>query len=304
MGATWTLDSADDTSKGVASTVIGSLYSEVWGTDVRVVELATGERQLQIGEAMDIHSVHLPHGVKGHKSVTEGTRNYAVGARPPVDDDDLSTGCYWDDLALVPSLMDVKRDPPVVGILGLGGGTVATLIRALYPEVQVEAWEIDGAVVELAHAFLGLPRDDPGLVVHIGDAFDANKGSSSSKVGFGALVVDLWGDEGTIPELARPGAWSDLLRMLARPDDGRLAANIWNDAPSLAALQAGAARPVFWKQAHGAEENLSVFTGERPGSLAEWQDLGGGHLLLPPCLVPHARACFLDAAGTSGQEYF
>ena len=282
LGAQWTLDSADEASRGVGATVIGSAWSEVWGTDVRVVELATGERQLQMGEALDIHSVRLPRGSAALKRAQAGARSSGC------------TGCYWDDLALGVSLMDVRRDPPVVGVLGLGGGTAAGLIRALYPEVQVEAWEIDAAVVELAHAFLGLPRDDPGLVVHVGDALEAR--ARTSPQGFGALVVDLWGDEGVVPELGRPGAWAGLVRRLARPAHGRIAANIWNDAPSLDALVAGVRRPVFWKEAHGATENLSVFLGPRPESLAAWQDLG----TLPPALVPHARACFLDAAGTAG----
>ena len=41
-------------------------------------------------------------------------------------------------------------------ILGLGGGTVAKLLREKWPEIQIVGYELDEAVVQVAASFLDL----------------------------------------------------------------------------------------------------------------------------------------------------
>ncbi|XP_043710820.1 uncharacterized protein LOC122659757 isoform X3 [Telopea speciosissima] len=52
------------------------------------------------------------------------------------------TGAYWDEFASLPAI--VPQGP--IGILGLGGGTVAHLMLDLWPSLKLEGWEIDRIV--------------------------------------------------------------------------------------------------------------------------------------------------------------
>ena len=42
--------------------------------------------------------------------------------------------------------------------------------KAVAPEIEVDAVEIDPEVVRVAHEFFGLPQGDPRLRIHIADA--------------------------------------------------------------------------------------------------------------------------------------
>jgi hypothetical protein len=54
-------------------------------------------------------------------------------------------------------------------VVGLGGGALASYLHALYPAAMVEAIELDGEVVDLAHRMFGLPRNASHLRTHVGD---------------------------------------------------------------------------------------------------------------------------------------
>ena len=55
-------------------------------------------------------------------------------------------------------------------ILGLGGGTVAKLIRKNWPEAKITGIDIDPVMVELGKKYLGL--DQINLEIKIADALD------------------------------------------------------------------------------------------------------------------------------------
>jgi len=67
-------------------------------------------------------------------------------------------------------------------ILGLGGGTVAKLLREKWPEIQIVGYELDEAVVQVAASL------DPETEVRIADARDA----FSTKEKFDLIVVDTY----------------------------------------------------------------------------------------------------------------
>ena len=76
------------------------------------------------------------------------------------------TDGYYDDFALGPLLVPVRR----ALVLGMGAGGSITSMRATAPDVEIDAVEIDGLVVEAAYGHFGLNRDDERLNVHIADA--------------------------------------------------------------------------------------------------------------------------------------
>jgi spermidine synthase len=77
-----------------------------------------------------------------------------------------SSGYYLDEFALGPVIVQAKS----LLVLGMGAGRSIEVTRAVAPEMEVDAVEIDPEVVRVAGEFFGLPQSDPRLRVHIADA--------------------------------------------------------------------------------------------------------------------------------------
>ncbi len=76
------------------------------------------------------------------------------------------SGLVFDDFALGPLLVPARR----LLVLGMGGGASIAATRAVVPEIEVDAVEIDAKVVEAATRFFGLAPDAKKLRIHIADA--------------------------------------------------------------------------------------------------------------------------------------
>lgn len=75
-------------------------------------------------------------------------------------------GYYYEDFALGPLLVPARR----LLVLGLGAGGSIMATRAVAPEIQIDAVEIDPKVVEAATRYFGLPVSSENLRVHVADA--------------------------------------------------------------------------------------------------------------------------------------
>jgi spermidine synthase len=85
------------------------------------------------------------------------------------------------------TLRDKKEEVKSCLILGLGGGTVAKLIRKLWPEAKITGVDIDPVIVELGRKYLNLGDD---IEIKIQDASKPISGK------FDLVIVDLYrGDE-------------------------------------------------------------------------------------------------------------
>jgi spermidine synthase len=78
------------------------------------------------------------------------------------------TGRYYDDFALGPLLIEVE--PRRLLVLGMGGGASIASTRAVVPNIEIDAVEIDQKVVEAGVRFFGLKTDDQRLHIHVADA--------------------------------------------------------------------------------------------------------------------------------------
>src|SRR5512145_645401 len=67
----------------------------------------------------------------------------------------VTTGSVWDLMALSVLLRRDVKDPRVL-LLGVGGGSVLPLIRALSPACTIVGVELDGSVIEAARTHFGL----------------------------------------------------------------------------------------------------------------------------------------------------
>lgn len=78
-------------------------------------------------------------------------------------------------------------------ILGLGGGTVAKLVRKFWPDAKITGIDIDPIMIELGKKYLGL--DQAGIEVKIGDAAQYAK-YKILNTEYDLVMVDLYqGDQ-------------------------------------------------------------------------------------------------------------
>lgn len=75
-------------------------------------------------------------------------------------------------------------------ILGLGGGTVAKLIRKKWPESKITGIEIDPVMAELGKKYLNL--DGSEVDIKIADAFQFVNNKSSITNHYDLVIVDLY----------------------------------------------------------------------------------------------------------------
>ena len=130
---------------------------------------------------------------------------------------EIATRCVWDAIA-APILWLPERRRRRILILGLGGGSIARLARALAPDAEILGIELDPEVVRLARAHFEL--DALGIEVEIADAFEWLKRDGGRRDRpFDVILEDIFigsGDEvhkpAWIPDPAHPLAWKRLAR--------------------------------------------------------------------------------------------
>jgi predicted membrane-bound spermidine synthase len=118
------------------------------------------------------------------------------------------TGGSWDLLA-APALLVPGRAPRVL-LLGVGGGTVIRVVRALCPEADIVGVDLDADVVAVARREFAL--DALGATIEIADAQrflrDLPRGER-----FDVIVDDIY--ERGPTDMRKPAGWSATLRRAA-----------------------------------------------------------------------------------------
>jgi spermidine synthase len=127
----------------------------------RVVELADGERRLELNEGQAFHSVWRP--------------------------DTVLTANVWDGYLSTP-ISVLGRPPRSMAILGNGAGTTVRAYGELFPQTEIDGVEIDGELTELGRRWFGL-RERPGVRLHTDDARPFLR---SSERRWEAILVDAY----------------------------------------------------------------------------------------------------------------
>jgi spermidine synthase len=125
----------------------------------RVIERADGERLLELNEGQAVHSV------------------YRKGA--------WLTGGYWDEMLVLPFAAD--HAPKRVAILGSAAGTTARAMAHYFPDIQIDAVEIDPDVTKVGRELFDLRGRN--ITTH---AADARPWLQAQDTKYDAILVDAY----------------------------------------------------------------------------------------------------------------
>lgn len=143
------------------------------------------------------------------------------GVIQSVQVDDTYEADVWD--AMVP----VER-PERVLILGLGGGTVATLLTRRFGAVEIVGVERDPAVIHLARRELGMDAL-PHVRIVRDDAFDFVRREAAEHAGaYNLVTVDLYTAGKMAHGVLEPGFLRGVAQLLA--PEGVATFNLWRSA--------------------------------------------------------------------------
>jgi spermidine synthase len=139
-------------------------------------------------------------------------------------------GPVWDALALPVLALPPERRRSAL-LLGLGGGSVARVLRALAPGIRIVGVEIDPGVVAAARSHLGL--DAVGVEVVLADAIGALR---AERRRFDLIVEDVF--VGAVRDVRKPTGFPEPVLGLARrrlAPGGLLVCNTIHEGPEVAA---------------------------------------------------------------------
>ncbi|MCR9096567.1 MAG: fused MFS/spermidine synthase [bacterium] len=102
---------------------------------------------------------------------------------------EIVTHCVWDAIAAPILWLPPKRRRRIL-VLGLGGGSVARIARALAPEAEIVGVEFEPEVVRLARRHLDL--DEIGLRVEVADARTWVEAESERAPRYDAILEDVF----------------------------------------------------------------------------------------------------------------
>jgi spermidine synthase len=125
----------------------------------RVIERTDGERLLELNEGQAVHSLYRPG--------------------------EWLTGGYWDEMTVLP--FAAAHRPERIAILGSAAGTTARAIAHYFPDVHVDAVEIDPDVAAVGRRLFDLRG--AGITTHTADARPWLVGQDGR---FDAILVDAY----------------------------------------------------------------------------------------------------------------
>lgn len=129
---------------------------------------------------------------------------------------EVATYCVWDAIAAPILWLPPSRRRKIL-ILGLGGGSIARLARALAPKAEIKGIELDAEVVRLARKHLELDALD--LDVEVTDALGWLEAHAKDPTRYDVILEDIFtgeGDEVHKPEWIPEPAHRLAAGMLAR----------------------------------------------------------------------------------------
>ncbi|MES2282445.1 MAG: fused MFS/spermidine synthase [Pseudomonadota bacterium] len=154
-----------------------------------------------------------------------------------------------------------KPAPVHIGMIGLGGGSLAKFCYRQLPASRITVAEINPHIIALRREFM-IPDDDHRLTVLQCDGADF---VAEQAGGLDALLVDGFDEQGQPPALCSQAFYDDCARALTA--DGVLAVNLHHDSPDYAVCLARLQRSFAGNVVEAAaleKSNCIVFASRTP----------------------------------------
>ena len=111
-------------------------------------------------------------------------------------------------------------------LIGLGGGSLAKYMLQQLPHCRIEAVEYRQAVVDIAHTYFDLPRDDRLNVVVDDGARYVSARIELQQAFYRVILLDAFDATGMAPTLCNPAFFAHCKQLLKT--DGILVVDLWN----------------------------------------------------------------------------
>ena len=125
---------------------------------------------------------------------------------------------------VMPVALALVKEPKRVLIVGLGGGSLPSLLRKHYPRMTIDVVDIDPDVVEVAKKFFGF-REDASMHAYVEDG---RRFIEKCKQPYDIIFLDAYGPENIPYDLATK-EFLLAARRAARPN-GVVAGNVWSQS--------------------------------------------------------------------------
>ena len=116
-------------------------------------------------------------------------------------------------------------NPQRVLVIGLGGGTLANTLSSLYPDLEIHAVEIDGAVIKVAKKYFRFRTTDKIKAFEEDGRLFVKRVLRKKDPGYDLIILDAF-DQEYIPEHLLTKEFLEELKLILLPG-GVLAANTW-----------------------------------------------------------------------------
>lgn len=122
--------------------------------------------------------------------------------------------------------------PEKVLIVGLGGGSLVKFLLHHFSECQIDVIEYRQDVIEVAHTYFGVPRNEPRLKIHMGDGYSFVKQRYyQNDAEYDLLFVDAYDHVGMAESVGIQDFFDACAAVLTL--DGVMSINLWgSDRPS------------------------------------------------------------------------
>ena len=174
---------------------VGQVYETESAYNYIQVQQQNGYTLLRLNDGQGVHSIYHP--------------------------DTLNYGGPWEQFLVGPYFyanrkpQDIKR----MAIVGLAAGTAARQAAAVYGDITIDGFELDGKIVEVGEKYFGLNL--PNLTVHIGDG---RLNLERSEYKYDIIAVDAYRPPYIPPHMTTQEFFGIIASHLA--DDGVLTINV------------------------------------------------------------------------------
>jgi len=122
---------------------------------------------------------------------------------------------------VIPMAFVFVQEPKSALVIGLGGGTIPSFLRKRFPQMRIDAVDIDPGVVEVAKSHFGF-REDERMRAHVEDGRRFVENASER---YDLIFLDGFGTDSVPPHLTTREFLASVLRILS--PEGAVIGNLW-----------------------------------------------------------------------------